>query len=134
MAYLSVQQDDANRSEAAKVEIEQVVRYGAKVGATPVISALFSEPQPEAEKIAALLALVEAVAISIVRLSKNGSFLSTRLPKPRPFLPPPISDAQFMYRTEPPGSPLWRFQTAQIGFVSTRLHQLVDETASFRLR
>jgi len=73
MAYLSVQQDDANRSEAAKVEIEQVVRYGAKVGATPVISALFSEPQPEAEKIAALLALVEAVAISIVRLSKNGT-------------------------------------------------------------
>jgi hypothetical protein len=72
MAELTVQQSDADRSEATRTEILQVLQYGAKVGSTFVVDKIFPTP-PNPAAIQNLMSMLEAISIAIVRLSQNGT-------------------------------------------------------------
>jgi len=78
---LSVEQDDADRSQAALDEMIEIFENGAVVGVTEVVEAICDpgEYAPPGQLTGAHF--VEAIALAMVRLSKNGtSVYPTRLP------------------------------------------------------
>lgn len=81
MSALSVTQDDADRAEAAKVEVEQIMLYGAAVSGVEAISAVPDLTTVPSGQLSGLRRLASTLAISIVRLARNGtSVFPARLP------------------------------------------------------
>lgn len=81
MPALAVQQSDADRSEAARVELDTVFRYGAAVGAVEVVPPTFEDPATPALQVKPWLDYLESLAIVLVRLSRNGATVfPVRLP------------------------------------------------------
>ena len=81
MPALVVQQSDADRSTAAALEVDQIFRYGARVGVTEVVAPSFEDPATPAPQVKPWLDLITTVALAIVRLAQNGTTLfPVRLP------------------------------------------------------
>lgn len=83
MPALTVTQGDADRAAAANTEACQILKYGAKVGATEVVAPIpnfypnaFSPTVPDG-----FVSLVKSLAIAVVRLVQNGTIkFPTMLP------------------------------------------------------
>jgi len=81
MPALAVQQSDADRSAAVKVEVDTIFRYGAKVGVTQVVAPTFEDPATPAPQVKPWLDFLDALSITLVRLSQNGTTVfPARLP------------------------------------------------------
>lgn len=70
---LTVQQSDADRSQAARTEADTIFGGGAVVGITSVVAAMPNYSDLDAAAKASLLDLVEAIAIAVIRVNQNGT-------------------------------------------------------------
>jgi hypothetical protein len=68
---LSITQNQKDRNDTASLEAVQVLRYGAVVGATPAISAIFGTPQPTDAQILGLVNMARAIAVGVDRLASQ---------------------------------------------------------------